>query len=65
MSDAQKNETDPTTHRPNDQGRDDRSDGGAMSPSMRQLILSFVKSDSDGTWDRDDYTRRSASEAKP
>jgi hypothetical protein len=65
MTEAQKNETDPTTHGPNNQWHDDRSDGGAMSPSMRQLILSFGTADSDGTWDRDAYTRRSTSAAKP
>ena len=51
MNEARKNEADPTTHRPTDQRRDGMSDGGAMSPSMRQLILSLVKADSDGTWD--------------
>jgi hypothetical protein len=30
---------------------------GAMSPSMRELILSFVSADSERTWDADAYTR--------
>jgi len=41
------------------QDRDQR-DGGAMSPKMRKLILSFVTADSERTWDAGAYTRRSA-----
>lgn len=33
---------------------------GAMSPPMRELILSFVEADSNRTWDADAYTRRSS-----
>ena len=33
---------------------------GAMSPPMRELILSFVETDSNRTWDADAYTRRSS-----
>ena len=32
----------------------------AMSPPMRELILSFVDTDSKRTWDADAYTRRSS-----
>ena len=41
----------------NDQRLDDRSDGGAgaMSPSMRHLILSFGEADSERIWDPDAY----------
>ena len=39
----------------NDQGRNERADGGAMSPSMRHLILSFGEADSERTWDPDAY----------
>jgi hypothetical protein len=31
---------------------------GAMSPSMRELILSFVTADSEQVWDPDAYARR-------
>jgi hypothetical protein len=37
----------------------DHVDGGAMSPTMRKLILSFVTADSERTWDPGVYTRRS------
>jgi hypothetical protein len=40
-----------------DKGCADRDDG-AMSPSMRRLILSFGRADSERTWDPDAYTRR-------
>ena len=33
-------------------------DRSAMSPAMRQLILSFGKGDSEPTWNPDAYTRR-------
>ena len=33
---------------------------GAMSPPMRELILRFVDTDSNRTWDADAYTRRSS-----
>lgn len=42
-----------------DQRRNDRDDEGAMSPSMRQLVLSFGGVDPDRTWDANAYTRRS------
>ena len=32
----------------------------AMSPPMRELILSFVETDSIRIWDADAYTRRSS-----
>jgi hypothetical protein len=41
-----------------DKGQADRGEG-AMSPSMRQLILSFGKADSARTWDPHAYARRS------
>ena len=34
-------------------------DEGAMSPSMRELILSFGRSGSEPTWNPDAYTGRS------
>lgn len=46
-------------------GRDDHGDGGAMSPTMRQLILTFVKKDSERTWDPGAYARPSAPAARP
>jgi hypothetical protein len=39
--------------------RKDRGDG-AMSPSIRELILSFGFADSDATWNADAFVRRSA-----
>ena len=41
-------------------GERDQDDGGAMSPTMRELILRFVTADSERTWDAAAYTRRSA-----
>jgi len=35
-------------------------DGNAMSASMRELILSFVSSDPEPTWNMADYARRRA-----
>jgi hypothetical protein len=35
-------------------------DGNAMSESMRELILSFVSSDPEQTWNIAAYTRRRA-----
>ena len=37
----------------------DRSDG-AMSPSIKELILSFGFADSDATWNADAFARRTA-----
>lgn len=39
--------------------RNDRGDG-AMSPSIRELILSFGFADADATWDADAFVRASA-----
>ena len=36
----------------------DHDDGGAMSPTMRRLILSYVKSESERAWDPGVYARR-------
>lgn len=36
----------------------DHDAGGAMSPTMRRLILSYVKADSERTWDPEVYARR-------
>jgi hypothetical protein len=38
------------------------TDGGAMSPSMRQLMLRFLESESDWTFDRNAFARRAAGE---
>ena len=42
-----------------DAQRTTERDEGAMSPSMRELILSFGRSDSEPTWNPDAYTGRS------
>jgi hypothetical protein len=39
--------------------RNDRGDTGSMSPSMRELILSFGEPDADRTWDPEAFGRRS------
>ena len=44
---------------PTTKTRNDRGDG-AMSPSIRELILSFGFADSDETWDADAFMRASA-----
>ena len=54
MKHAPKNANDQTA---GDTGRADRDDS-AMSPAMRQLILSFGKADSEPTWNPDAYARR-------
>jgi hypothetical protein len=41
----------------------DRGDREAMSPSMRQLILSFADDGSDRVWDPDVYGRRPSNAA--
>ena len=41
-----------STEKPGDHG------DGALSAPMRQLILSFVRTDSNRTWDAAAYTRR-------
>jgi len=64
MKEARRNENDPATRRTPDQGRTDRGDEGAMSPSMRELILSFGKADSERALDADAYTRRPVAAAK-
>lgn len=60
MKEPRKSEDDLGMHRSTEQASNDRSDG-AMSPSMRELILSFGGADPDRTWDADAYTRRSLS----
>jgi len=57
MKHGRKNENDQAMNRTTDQGRNDRAAGGAMSPSMRQLILSFGEADSERTWDPGAYSR--------
>lgn len=64
MKKAKTYEGDLATHRTTEQGRNDRGDGSAMSPSMRELILSFGKADSEREWDPDAYTRRPVPAAK-
>ena len=58
MKEARKKDTDPARHGAMHKGQTDRGAGGAMSASMRQLILSFGETDSERTWDPDAYTRR-------
>ena len=53
MKQPRKNENDLAIYKTTDQGRKDQADGGAMSPSMRQLILSFGEADSERIWDPD------------
>jgi hypothetical protein len=50
---------DQAMHGTTDGKRNDRDDGGSMSPSMRQLILSFVGTDSERVWDADAFASRS------
>ena len=58
MKQPRKNENDLAIYKTTDQGRDDRADGGTMSPSMRQLILSFGEADSERIWNPDAYSPR-------
>lgn len=55
MTEPRKNENELAMPTTTDEGRDDPTDGGALSPSMRQLILSFGK---ERSWDPDAYTRQ-------
>jgi len=41
-----------------DRGPKDRSDEDALSPSIRQLLLSFGEGDSERTWNPDAFPRR-------
>ena len=41
----------------------DHDEGGAMSPPMRRLILSYVSADAERTWDPGVYARRPAAPA--
>jgi hypothetical protein len=63
MKEPEKNETNPTTHGSTKESRSDRGEG-EMSPSIRQLILSFGVGDSDPTWDADAYMRQSVTAAR-
>jgi hypothetical protein len=63
MKEPEKNEIDPTTHGSTKESRNDRGEG-EMSPSIRQLILSFGVGDSDPTWDADAYMRQSVPAAR-
>lgn len=58
MKRPMKNGNDLAMSKTTDQGSNDQADGGAMSPSMRQLILSFGEADSERIWDPDAYNRR-------
>ena len=57
MKQAEKSENDRALHQTTRPGQKDRRDREAMSPSMRQLILSFGDTASDRTWDPDAYSR--------
>jgi hypothetical protein len=56
MNDTQKISGDGALHRSGPKQKD--RDREAMSPSMRQLILSFADDASDRVWDPDVYVRR-------
>jgi len=58
MKKARKGDKGSSEAQGNAQGPTDRRAGGAMSPSMRQLILSYWEKDSERAWDPDAYTRR-------
>jgi hypothetical protein len=60
MNDTQKTSSDRELHSGPKQDRRDRE---AMSPSMRQLILSFADDGSDRVWDPDVYVRRPSNTA--
>ena len=64
MKDATNSVTELPNHVVGDRGstkstRTDRGDG-AMSPSIRELILSFGFADSGATWNADAFARRPA-----
>jgi hypothetical protein len=63
MKEPRQNENDRATQVSAKRARIDRGEG-AMSPSIRQLILSFGVADSDPTWDADAYIRRSVPAAR-
>jgi hypothetical protein len=63
MKEPRKNERDPATQGSTEETRNDRGDG-AMSPSIRQLILSFGVADSDPPWDADAFVRESFAAAR-
>lgn len=58
MNDTQKTSGDQALHRATGPKQKDRRDPEAMSPSMRQLILSFADDGADRVWDPDVYVRR-------
>jgi hypothetical protein len=57
MKQAEKSKSDRALHQTTGQSQKDRRDRDAMTPSMRQLILSFGDEASDRTWDPDAYSR--------
>jgi len=60
MSKQRKSERGVSMDRTTDQEQNgSQGDEGAMSPPMRQLILSFVTEDSERAWDADAFARRS------
>jgi hypothetical protein len=54
---TRKDDYEAAPHEASQERSNERSDGGAMSPSMRQLILSFLESDPDADFHRDAFTR--------
>ena len=55
MKKRTKSEKDPAMHTTAVHKRKDRDAGGSMSPTMRELILSFAAADSERTWDPDAF----------
>ena len=51
------------SHDPPRPSTEETRDDGAMSPTMRQLILSFGVGESDRTWNPGAYSRRSSQTA--
>jgi hypothetical protein len=63
MSGASRNKDGPTTRTEAEQELDDRRDDSAMSPGMRQLILSYGDLESERVWDANAYARPASNAA--
>jgi hypothetical protein len=63
MNDTRKTSGDLAPHRATGPKQKDRRDREAMSPAMRQLILSFADDSSGRVWDPDVYVRRPSNAA--
>jgi hypothetical protein len=63
MSGASRNQDGPTARKLAEPELDDRRDDGAMSPGMRQLILSYGDLESERVWDANAFARPASNAA--